>query len=78
VHNGNINTFTYTKQEVDSKITNVSKIEVLKFPHVYGDYRFYKLGRLDLPSDGHQAIITVNAYYGWNIHNEGMEDTTFL
>ena len=56
----------YTKQEPDSKFENVSKIQVYKFPYVYGDYRFYKLGRLNLPIDGHQAIVNVNACCGWN------------
>ena len=34
-----------------------------------GDARFYKLGRLNLPIDGHQAIITVNLCYGFHITN---------
>jgi len=71
VHSGNINTFTYTKQEVDSKITNVSEIQVFRHPYVSGDTRSFKLGRLNLQNDGHQAIITVNACYGWNLNNEG-------
>ena len=41
------------------------------------DYRLYNLGRLNLPNVGHQAIITVNACYGWNINNDGLANVRY-
>jgi len=58
----------YTKQESDSKFENVSRIQVSSYPYTFSSDRFWHVGRLSLPSDGHHAIITVNACNGrnWN------------
>ena len=42
------------------------------YPNYAGDTRFYKIGRLYLPLNGHQAVITVNLCYGFNVNNNGL------
>jgi len=83
----------YTKQEIDSTTNNMTvniqgltnsiegiytdRINKFTYPSVSGNLRFFKLGRLNLPSDGYHAIIHVNACYGWNIHNDGILNTSY-
>jgi hypothetical protein len=56
------------KQSVKTILNNVSRTQFYYYPNYHGgDARFYKIGRLNLPIDGHQAVITVNLCYGFNI-----------
>ena len=50
----------------------MSAIRSFTYPNYASDTRFYKLGRLRLPINGHQAVITVNLCYGFNFNNEGL------
>jgi hypothetical protein len=43
-----------------------------------GGTRFYKIGRLNLPSDGHQAVITINLCYGFNVNAIGLNNAAYL
>ena len=52
------------KSSVKTILTNVAG-----YFNYIGDTRFYKIGRLELPVNGHQAVITVNLRYGLNINN---------
>jgi hypothetical protein len=57
------------KQSVKDIINSVSLTKFLGYPNMAEDTRFYKLGRLNLPLNGHQAVITVNLCYGFNVNN---------
>ena len=46
-------------------------LHVSSYPCTYSSDQFWQLGRLSLPSDGHHAIITVNACNGWNLNFRG-------
>ena len=61
----------YTKQESDSQVENASRIQVSSYPYTSSSDQFWQLGRLSLPTDGHHAIITVNACNGWNLNFNG-------
>jgi hypothetical protein len=43
-----------------------------------GGTRFYNIGRLNLPSNGHQAVITVNLCYGFNVNSVGLNHPGYL
>jgi hypothetical protein len=60
------------KQSVKTIINNVSLTQFSGYPNMAADARFYKLGRLNLPNNGHQAVITVNLCYGFNFNNTGL------
>ena len=60
------------REDVKAKINNVSATQFLGYPNMSGEQRFYKLGRLNLPINGHQAVITVNLCYGFNVNNDGL------
>jgi len=61
----------YIKQDSDSKYNNVSRIQGFKYPYGFGDVRFHKLGRLNLPTGGHHAPISINACHGYGSNSQG-------
>ena len=60
------------RQNVKDIINRVSLTQFFGYPNMSGESRFYKLGRLNLPINGHQAVITVNLCYGFNVNNDGL------
>jgi hypothetical protein len=60
------------KDSVKTILNNVSPTQFFMYPNYAGDTRFYKIGRLGLPLNGHQAVITVNLCYGFNVNNNGL------
>ena len=60
------------KTSVKTILTNVSGNQFFGYPNYIGDTRFYKIGTLNLPLNGHQAVITVNLCYGFNVNNTGL------
>ena len=52
-------------------LNSISLTQFFGYPWYLGDTRFYKIGRLNLPLNGHQAVITVNLCYGFNLNNTG-------
>ena len=60
------------KDRVKTILNHVSPTQVFMYPNYAGDTRFYKIGRLGLPLNGHQAVITVNLCYGFNVNNQGL------
>ena len=55
-----------------STFSNISQTKFYTYPNYVGEARYYKLGRLNLPIDGHQAVITINLCYGFNVNNSGL------
>ena len=60
------------KQNIKDVVNNVSKTQHFTYPNYKGNTRFFKLGRLRLPINGHQAVITVNLCYGFNVNGNGL------
>jgi hypothetical protein len=60
------------KDSVKTILNNVSPTQFFMYPNYAGDTRFYKIGRLGLPLNGHQAVITVNLCYGFNVNSNGL------
>ena len=61
VHSANITTFT--------------KSDVLKYPNMSLDTRFFRLGRFNLPNGGNQATITTNACNGYGTNSQGQRNS---
>jgi hypothetical protein len=55
-----------------NQLASISKTKFFTYPNYVGEARYYKLGRLNLPIDGHQAVITINLCYGFNVNNYGL------
>ena len=60
------------KQHVKTINSNISSAQFFRYPNMAADARFYKLGGLNLPLNGHQAAITVNLCYGFHVTNCGL------
>jgi hypothetical protein len=64
---------TVTGNIINTNLTNqlasISQTKFFTYPNYVGEARYYKLGRLNLPIDGHQAVITINLCYGFNVNN---------
>ena len=68
-----INTsLTTSITNLTNQVSNFSQTKFYTYPYYVGEARYYKLGRLNLPIDGHQAVITINLCYGWNVTNHGV------
>ena len=65
------------KSSVKTILTNVSGNQFFGYPNYIGDTRFYKIGTLNLPLNGHQAVITVNLCYGFNVNNIGLNQPNY-
>ena len=61
----------YTKQRSDSNFDKVSRIQVSDYPYASSSDQFWQLGRFSIPNAGHHAIITVDAFNGWNLNFRG-------
>ena len=68
-----INTsLTTSLTNLTNQVTSFSQTKFFTYPNYVGEARYYKLGRLNLPIDGHQAVITINLCYGFNATNHGV------
>ena len=61
----------YTKEESGSNLENVSRMQVSGYTSTFSSDRFWHVRRLSFPSDGHHAIITMNACNGGNLNFSG-------
>jgi len=56
--------------------STISKTQYFNYNLYSGSNQFYRLGTLTLPQNGHQAIISANLCFGYNIGN-GAQSTQF-
>jgi hypothetical protein len=62
---------------LNNKLAGISQTKFFTYPNYGGEARYYKLGRLNLPIDGHQAVITINLCYGFNVNNVGLNLSSY-
>ena len=60
------------KKSVKRILNNVSPHQFFMYPSCSGDTTLHKIGRLSVPLSGHQAVITVNLCYGFDVSSNGL------
>ena len=66
------NTINTNLTNLTNRMSSLSKTQYFEYPSYAGGARHYNIGRLNLPTGGYQAVITINLCYGFNVNSQGL------